>query len=332
MNALINYSPLGCIIAMSILLCFNNPITIQIILFSIIVINILTTIYHIIIENSKKSLELRIYTDNIIMLLLIICYPEKLFFGYFIQILLSILVTHLYLKDKVRIYKALMFLIISEVIIYLPLCSLKFSSNFILNTLCMLLLVIFLLITKNKFLLSPEKKYKKIIIDTNNLVRHQIIECITPMLYYIRDLDNQTKEKMEILITRLRYLAQDNSINFGHMISIIKTTLVTTSKHKFNITLVDQTNKPIDIDSYTLLIILYVIFESSVANSATEITVKFNNSKVVITDNGIGFDTKLKSFINSKLQVAIGLLELYDIPVNFSTTQGVGTTLTLTLG
>lgn len=332
MSALISYSPLGCIIAMSILLCFNNPIVTQIILFSIIGINILTTIYHLYLENSKKSLELRIYTDNIIMLLLIVCYPEKLFFGYFIQVLLSIFVTHLYLKDKVKIYKALMFLIISEVVIYLPLCSLKFSSNFILNTLCMLLLIIFLFVTKNKFLLSPEKKYKKIIIDTNNLVRHQIIECITPMLYYIRDLDNQTKEKMEILITRLKYLAQDNFINFEHMISIIKTTLITTSNYKVNITLVDQTNKPIGIDSYTLLIILYVIFESSVANSATEITVKFNNDKIVILDNGLGYDIKLKSFINSKLKVAIELLELYDIPVNFSTTQGVGTAVTLTLG
>jgi hypothetical protein len=331
MNALICYSPFFCVAAMSILLCFSNSITTKIILFSIIGINILTTIYHLYLDNSKKSLELRIYTDNIIILLLIVCYPEKLFFGYFIQVLLSILVTHLYLKDKVRIYKALMFLIFSEVIIYLPLCSLKFSCNFVFNTLCMLLLIIFLLVTKNKFLLSPEKKYKKIILDTNNLVRHQIIECITPMLYYVRDLDNQTKEKMEILVTRLRYLAQDNSINFGHMISIIKTTLITVSKHKFNITLVDQTNKPIDMDSYTLLVILYVIFESSVANSSTEIVVKFNNNKITITDNGIGFDTKLKSFLNSKLHIAIELLELYDIPVNFSTTQGVGTTITLTL-
>jgi hypothetical protein len=305
--------------------------TTKIILFSIIGINILTTVYHLYIENSKKSLELRIYTDNIIMLLLIFCYPEKLFYGYFIQILLSIFVTHLYLRDKIRIYKILMFLIVSEIIIYLPLCSLKFSTPFILNTLSMSLLFSFLYITKNKFLLSPEKKYKKIILDTNNLVRHQIIECITPMLYYVRNLDNPTKEKMEILITRLRYLAQDNSVNFGNMISIIKTTLITTSKHKFNITLVDQTNKPIDIDSYTLLIILYVIFESSVSNSATEITVKFSNGKIIITDNGLGFDTKLKSFINSKLQIAIELLELYDIPVNFSTTQGVGTTISLTL-
>jgi hypothetical protein len=195
----------------------------------------------------------------------------------------------------------------------------------------MLLLIIVLAVIKKKLLLNPEKRYKKILLDTNNLIKHEIIGCITPMLYYIRTLDEETKEKMERLINKLSYIAQNNTNNFGHLISIAKSTLYYTYKHPVNINLVDQTTKILEIDSYTLLLVLYVLFDSSVSNSASEIIVKFNNKNIDIIDNGEGFDIKSKSFLDSKLKIALELLELHDILVTFSSVIGAGTMISLSI-
>lgn len=327
MNVLILSTSLGWTIAMSILLFFTNSIVTKTIAFSIIGINVLTTAYHLIFENNKKSLELRIYADNLIVLLLISRFPHEFFFGYSIQVSLSIIIAHLYLKNKARIYKLLILLIITEIAIYLPLCSLKFSYHFIYNTLSMLLTLSVLLIIKNKLLLDPENKYKKIINETNSLINHQIIECITPMPYYIRDLDSPQKERMERLINKLKYIAQNSTNNFGSIISIIRSTLHSLSNQNFNINLVDQTTKVIEFNSYTLLIIMYVIIESSVSNSASEIIVKFNNKEIEVTDNGRGYDTQNKYFEETNLKKAINLLSLYDFPVKVNSIVGTGTTI-----
>lgn len=301
----------------------------KIIALSIIVINIGTTIYHFLRGSNNKSLELRIYTDNIVALLLIAMFPLQLFYGASIQILFSVIVTHLYLKKRAVIYDVLLFLSVTEIIIYFPLSSFKIYPQLIYNATSMLLLITVILIIKKKLVLSPEARYKKILLDTNSLIRHEIIQCITPMSYYVRGLDDDSKEIMERLINRLHCLAKNHNSNFGYLISLIKTTLSFSYKQKVNINLVDQTNKELEIDSYTLLLALYVVFESSISNQATDIIVKFDNKKIEIIDNGTGFDIKSKTFTDSKLQTALELLQLHDIPLVVSSVVGSGTIITL---
>lgn len=329
MNYLILFSSFSWIIAMSILLCFNSSSTTVIVSYFVIAINIVTSIYHIKTEDIRRSLELRIYSDNLIVLILISQFPKDLFFGYTIQILFSIFITHLYLRNKVRMYNILMFLILTEIVLYLPLCSLKMSYQFIYNTTSMLLLFLVLFIVKKKIMLDPEKKYKKIILDTNTIINHQIIECISPMFYYIRDLDEDKKEKMERLITRLKYIAQNRSNNFAQIISMVKGTLLNVTDYTINVTLVDQTTRIIDLDSYTLLLVIYTLFNHSISSMATDIIVKFSNRKIEIIDNGVGLDVKSKKFESTNMKIALGLLELRDIPVKVSSVAGAGTTVTL---
>jgi len=314
---------------MSVLLCSTTSVITTIIAYFVIATSIATSIYHLKTEDIRRSLELRIYSDNIIVLFLISQFPEDLFFGYTIQILFSILITHLYLKNKIKMYNILMFLILTEITLYFPLCSLNISCKFVYNTLSMLLLFSVLIAVKRKLMLDPEKKYKKIIMDTNVIINHQIIECISPMLYYIRDLDEDRKEKMERLITKLKYIAQNRSNNFAQIISMVKGTLLNVTHHTFNVTLVDQTTRIIDLDSYTLLLVIYTLFNSSVSSSATDIIVKFSNKQIEIIDNGHGFDVKSKKFENTNLKIALGLLELRDIPVKVSSIIGAGTTIIL---
>ncbi|MDD5650693.1 MAG: hypothetical protein PHF86_09830 [Candidatus Nanoarchaeia archaeon] len=149
------------------------------------------------------------------------------------------------------------------------------------------------------------------------------------MSYYIRNLDEQNKERMQVLIEKLTCIAQNNTSNFGHLIALIRSTISYTMQKNVTISYVDQTTKTLDIDSYTLLLVLYVIFESSISNMATEIIVKFNNKTIEIVDNSKGFDTKCKEFANSKLKSAIDLLELFDIPVIFSSIPDSGTIITM---
>jgi hypothetical protein len=316
-------------VAMSILMVLTDISSTKIMAFSIIARNVISTVCHFIIDNNKKSLELRVYTDNLIILLLIIKFPHELFYGYPVQILFSIIITHLYMRKRTRIYDILLFLSITELFIYVPICSFTFPFQLMCNTLSMLLLISVLAIIKKKLLLDPEKRYKKVLLDTNNLIKHEIIECITPMMYYIRNLDEENKEKMEQLINKLKYIAQNNTNNFGYLITIIKSTLSYTYKHGININLADQTTKILKIDSYTLLLVLYVIFDSLGSNSATEIVIKLNNKKIEIIGNGEGFNTKSKNFLNSKLKTAIELIELHDIPITFSSVVGTGTIITL---
>jgi hypothetical protein len=178
-------------------------------------------------------------------------------------------------------------------------------------------------------MLDPEKKYKKIILDTSTIINHQIIECISPMLYYINDLDEDKKEKMERLLTKLRYIAQNRSNNFSQIISMVKGTLLNVTDHVINVSLVDQTTRIIDVDSYTLLLVIYTLFSSSISNRATDIIVKFSNKKIEIIDNGVGLDVRSKKFKGTNMKIALGLLELRDIPVKVSSVAGAGTTVTL---
>ena len=331
MNILILSTSLGWTIAMSLLLLFNDSVLTKIIAYSIIAINALTTAYHLIIENNKKSLELRIYADNLIVFLLIARFPHEFFYGFSIQISLSIFIAHLYLKNKARVYKILILLIVTEIVVYLPLCSLKLSCSFIYNTISMLLILSVLLIVKSRLLLCPEDRYKKIIMGANNIIRHEIIECITPMSYYIRDLDNNQKEKMNRLINKLSYIAQNTTNNFGYIISLIKATIHNISNQNFNISLVDQTTKIIEFDSYILLIIMYVIVDNSVSNRASEIIIKFNNKEIEVTDNGLGYDLNSKQFENSILRKAIDLIKLYDFSVKITSVINAGTTIKILL-
>lgn len=327
MNILILTTSLGWTTAMSILFYFTDSVPTKLVAFSIIGINVLTAIYHLIVENHKKSLELRIYTDNLMVLLLIFRFPEDLFYGYSIQIILSMIIIHLYLRNKARVYKILTFLILTELIIYFPLCSFKSFYPILYNTLSMLLLLTVLVVIKNKLLLDPEDKYKEIVTGTNNIVKHQIIDCITPMSYYIRDLGDNKKEKMERLITKLRYIAQNNTNNFGYIVSILKATLHSISKQSFNITLIDQTTKIIERDSYTLLLVMYVICNAALANSASEITIKFTNNGIEIKDNSKGFDIKSESFKSSKIKTALDLLRLHDFEVKVTSVINICTSI-----
>jgi hypothetical protein len=327
MNTLILSTSFVWTVAMSILLYLSESTPTKVIAFTIIGINVLTTAYHLITDNGKKSIELRVYADNIIVLLLIARFPKDFFYGYSIQILLSMFIAHLYLKNKTRVYKILILLIVTEMAIYFPLCSLKPSCQLLYNSLSMLLLLSVMIVIKNKLLLSPEKKYGKIISGTNNIIRHQIIECITPMYYYIRDLDESKKDKMERLITKLKYIAQNNTNNFGYIVSILKSTLHTLSKQKFNITLIDQTTKIIEIDSYTLLLVMYVICDTAINNQASEIAIKFTNKEIEINDNGSGFNIDSSNFKKSSLKTAIDLLQLYDFDVKYHSVIGAGTTI-----
>lgn len=331
MNILILSTSLGWTIAMSLLLLFNNSLLTKIVAYTIITINVLTTVYHLVAENHKKSLELRIYADNLIVLLLIVRFPHDFFYGFSIQISLSIIIAHLYLKNKARVYKILILLIITEIAVYLPICSLKVSCNFIYNTVSMLLILSVLLVVKNRLLLCPEDKYKKIIMGANNIIRHEIIECISPMQYYIRDLDEDKKEKMTRLINKLNYVAQNTTNNFGYIISLIKSTLHNISNKDFNISLVDQTTKIIEFDSYILLIIMYVIVDCSIYNQASEIVVKFNNKEIEVTDNGYGHDLNSKQFEDSILKKAIDLIKLYDFSVKVTSVINAGTTIKILL-
>jgi hypothetical protein len=333
MNILIITTSFVWVIVMAIFIAVFNTTPIKIAAVSVIAINIVSTIYHILRDNCKKSLELRIYTDNLIVLILIILFPKQLFYGYAIQILFSVIITQLYLRRRIIIYDILLYLSVAEMIIYIPLSSFNLFPQLICNTMLMLLLILVIIVIKNKLLLDPEKKYKKILLDTNNIIKHEIIECITPMMYYIRELDVPNKEKMERLINKLKYIAQNNNnSNFGYLITIIKTTMSFVHKQEVSINFVDQTTKNVEIDSYTLLLILYVLFDSSISNSATNIIVKFDNRKIEVIDNGSGFDIKSEVFNRSKLKIALELLDLHDIPVILSSVMGTGTIVTMSIG
>jgi len=293
-----------------------------------ILLNLSSTIFCLQNDNKKQSLEIRIYVDNLSVLFLVIMFPKLLFYGYPIQVLFSVLITYCYLRKRTRVYDVLIYLSIAETVLYCIL-ALDYPVLLLCNSVSMVLLISILFLLRQRLKLDPGTKFKRILLETNKILKHEIIQCITPMSYYIRNLDEQNKERMQVLIEKLTCIAQNNTSNFGHLITLIRSTISYTMQKNVTISYVDQTTKTLDIDSYTLLLVLYVIFESSISNMATEIIVKFNNKTIEIVDNSKGFDTKCKEFANSKLKSAIDLLELFDIPVIFSSIPDSGTIITM---
>jgi len=331
MNFIIVSSSLCWIVAMSIILTHTISLPVKIMCFFAMTINIIISIGHLHTNNIKRTLELRTYTDNILMLLLVIFFPKICFYGFLIQVLLGIIVNYFYL-NKIRIYRTLIFLIVAELCIYISISSFKFSMEVVFNTSCIVLLLSVLWIIRNKLLVSPELKFKRIVDNTNFILRREIIETVSPMSYYIRDLNDMNKSRMESLISKLINIAQNKTNNFGHLITIIRASICYNTQTPVNITLIEQATKTINIDPYALILIMYVLFDSSVINSATEITVKYNKDEIDIIDNGQGFDLNAKeNFSRTSLKTAIDLLELYNIPVKFSSAIGAGTHITLKL-
>lgn len=318
--------------SMGLFISFYDSTHIKIIASITILLNVSSTIFCLINDNKKKSLEFRIYVDNLSVFFLVLMFPIQLFYGYPIQVLFSIIIVYCYLRKRTRIYDVLLYISIAETILYLILAH-NNITQVACNSLSMLLLIGVMYLIKQQLKLDPSTRFKKVLLETNSIIKHQIIDCITPMSYYIRSLDDDNKERMQRLIDRLQYIAQSNlsNYNFGQLITLIRSTLTFTSKKNVTITYVDQTTKTLDIDSYTLLLILYVIFESSVSNMSTEIIVKFNNNAIEIVDNGIGYDIKSKEFELSQLKTAIDLVTLFDISVIFSSVKNSGTIITMSV-
>jgi hypothetical protein len=288
-------------------------------------------VYYAYIRNNRKILELRICTDNLFMLILIASFPKEFFLGFQIQVLLSIITNYFYLKNKVLIHKILLCLTITEAFAFYAFCSFKPTLEVLYNTACCSLLLAVLFIVKNKLLLSPEDRLKKIIDSSSSLLKQEIIEIITPMTYYIQNLENTKKLKMQALITKLQNITQNKTSNFAQIISLIRPSLThNLQQNPINITLIEQENEIIDLDPFLLLLTLYAFFDNSVMNSATEITVSHKKKKIEITDNGCGYDTvSHKYFLKNSLKTAIDLLELYNITVKFTITTGIGSRITL---
>ncbi|MDD5649413.1 MAG: hypothetical protein PHF86_03200 [Candidatus Nanoarchaeia archaeon] len=324
MNNLIIGSSITWIVGMCFLLKSIDTPIVKLFSFIIIIINLCSSIYYLKTNSFKKTLELRSYTDNIAVILLTIMFPS-FFYGYHIQLLLSVIVNYFYLKSKHHIYKILIFLTLIETICYFVITYMqKMMFEVVFNCLTTLFLAFVLFIIKDKLLINSEIKYKKIIDNVNEIFKHQITNTITPMYYYIDKLNEPNRTKMICLVDKLKNIAQSKNTNFGKIITLVKSSILYTSGKNINITLVDQVNKNIDVDSFYLLLIIYVLFDCSINSNSTEIIVKFNNTKIDIIDNGI-IHKKCFYFESAK-----ELLDLLNIPSKILSSHN-GTKITLDL-
>lgn len=290
----------------------------------IILANIIASIFYFKVNDIQKNLELRIYTDHLCVILTIMIFPIC-FFGFYLQVLLSLMVNHFYLKNKICIYKFLIFTTVFEIILCCVACSLKITQEVICNAVALVALAFIIFVIKNK-LVNSENKYKQIVDNVQKLFKCQVIDAITPMYYYIHNLDEFNKARMTSLINRLKNIAQESDSNFGKMITLVRSSLFSTDK-PVNITFINDSIEEIKMDSFALLLSLYVIFDCSVASNASEITVKFDSKQIIITDNGEGFEKRAKP----QLSIACELFELFDISIKISSVFGTGTKFSLTL-
>jgi hypothetical protein len=199
----------------------------------------------------------------------------------------------------------------------------KFEINpqVICNTISSILLIVFLILLKNKILLSPDIHFKNIVEKTNAIFRQEIIETISPITYYTRNL-KENKQNIDGIVLKLINLTKSKSFNLGQIITLIRASMHLTFNLPINIVFLEKLNrKSIMLDSYVLVLIMYSIIDGIVHNQATEITIEHNSNGLLIMDNGVGFDVKSKSFIKSNLKIAIDLLELYNLRVCLSTSS-----------
>lgn len=324
MNMFIISSSLCWIIAMSIIISHMSLLYVKILGTVIILTNIVSVIFYMIRSNNKKMLEFRIYSDNIMVMFLILMFPMYCFYGHFIQILLSIFINHFYLKSKNYIYKILLFLMVTETCIYLSMNKFEMNPQVICNTISSSLLIVFLILLKNKILLNPDIRFKKVVEKTNAIFRHELIETIMPINYYTKDLKDN-KQKIDGIVLKLINLTKSKSFNLGQIITLIRASICVTYNLPVNIIFIEKIHRrPIMLDSYILVLIMYSIIDAIIHNQATEITIEHNYNGILIMDNGVGFDVKSKCFTKSKLKMAIDLLELYDMRATCRSTLEVG--------
>jgi hypothetical protein len=333
MNLIIIGSSFIWVVAMSLILYTNELLPPEkLTAVTGILINVIAIMFSISINSKKKALEFKILSDNITVFLLVSIVPQDLFYGYQIQLLLSILICHFYVKDKNRVYDILMVLASCEMFVYIPLNGSFLCSSVYFNTISMLLIISVLFVLRNKLLMDPNKKYKTMIIETGNIIKNEIIDCITPMTYHIKNLDENSKLKMEQLIDKLKYISQTHCSNISYLMLVVKNAILNHSTNKdIKISFEDYTTKDVNMDFYTLFLLLYVIFDTSISNSSSNISVKFRDKRIVIVDDGAGYDTKSKTFSQSKLKSTVNLLKLFDVSVVFASTVGSGTSISIAM-
>lgn len=326
------FSAIGWLFSLIYIYSNTSSLSIQIISIFLIFFNVYNFSFYFFTNNHRRYIEYRIYSDNIMSLFLAFYYPKYCFYGYIVQAFLGLLMNFFYLNSKKTICNVLIVLIAVETFFFVLYNNEQHIQQNICNCITTILFFIFYITLKNKILLCPENRFKNVVEKTNILYRKELIESISPLNYYTQNLNEERKNKVKKILSRLLNLSNNNIINIGQAITLIKSSLSLTYTTVSNITFIQKKNKKeIKIDSYTLVLILYTIIDGLLQNKATEITIEHNNKSIVFIDNAIGIDINLEAFKKSKLKLALDLLELYNIPVVFSSTFGSGNILEIIL-